>query len=73
MTEESDSSQADKDKRALIATAQFVDAMFEAELPELLLHEPYLDVHDKLRALLVELESAGYLERYRDGYQATGH
>ena len=72
MTQQSDPPNPDGDKRAFIAAAEMVAALFDAELPAWLVSE-HPDVHDKLFVLIVELEALGYLERYRDGYQATTH
>ena len=72
MTEQSDLPDTDQDKRAFIAAAEMVAALFDAELPAWLVSE-HPHVHDKLFVLIVELEALGYLERYRDGYQAATH
>ena len=72
MTESSDPPDTDQDKRALTAAAEMVAALFDSGLPAWLVSE-HPDVHDKLFVLIVELEALGYLERYRDGYQAATH
>ena len=59
-------------KRALIAAAELVAAMFEFELPAILI-KSYPGVHEKLAALTIELEALGYLEQYRQGSRAPEH
>ena len=65
-----DDTATDDPKRALIAAAELVAAMFAEELLGAFI-KSYPHVDEKLSALTIELEAVGYLEKYREGYAVT--